>query len=555
MRNPIPQNITPAPVSLYKGKSREKNSPLPAGPSLRTTNLTNVTVAGTSSSMRMNAEAGPSTVRHSESTSAVNTGTSASVRMNAEAGPSTVRHSESTSVNSGASTAAFAEGLHTTAGPSGLRNSENPLASIPEVHLPAGWDRPLSNPIPQHIPSVPVPHQRLPQRLYVTGGYTANPSVDGLNRGHIAHRSRETNFRIEAAQRQATFRQREVQQQADERLRQQQEEEARRAAALETALSLANQRQAVFDELGAQEALRQQQMAEQARMLQNLYDDRSSEQQRRELKQEEQQRRLAQLAEQRQHEISEQQRRELEQEEQQRQHDISEQQRRELEQEEQQRQLLQLAEQRQREEEQMVQRQQEEEAHQVRLEALRLQQLQNEERRRIEDQELGARFLALFQQRERERLEELEYERENRQRFVAEAELQWQQRLQNLSAEELERQLEAEEVERDLYFQSQQEAQQYQEDRAAEQEARQAWEAELAAVAESIQQDIAMAEDEDEDEAPDVPENPIPRRYALPKGRRPYTDPAERHNLGPMNLICSHCRALHFDSEKLSTST
>jgi len=78
LRNPIPQNITPAPVSLYKGKScalPEINSPLPAGPSLRATNLTNVTVSGTSVSVRMNAEAGPSTVRHSESTPEVNAGT------------------------------------------------------------------------------------------------------------------------------------------------------------------------------------------------------------------------------------------------------------------------------------------------------------------------------------------------------------------------------------------------------------------------------------------------------------------------------------------------
>ena len=467
LRNPIPQNITPAPVSLYKGKSREINSPLPAGPSLTTINLTN-TVAGTSASMRMNAEAGPSTVRHSDSTSAVNTGTSAFMRMNAEAGPSTVRQSGSTSaVNTGTSASAFAEGLHTTAGPSGLRNLGNPLASIPEVHLPTGWDRPLSNPIPQHIPSVPVPHRRLPQRLYVTGGSTANPSVDGLNRGHIAHRSRETNFRNEAAQWQATYDQRELQQQADERLRQQQQQESRQAVALETALSLASQHQAVFDELGAQEAQRQQQMAEQARMLQNLHNDHISEQQRRELEQEEQQRQLTQLAEQRQHQISEQQRRE-----------------------EQQRQLAQLTEQRQQEEEE--QRQQEEEARQVRLEALRLQHLENEERWRIQDKELAAWFLTLFQQREQERLEELEYERENRQRIVAEAELQWQQRVQNLSAEELDRQLEAEQSERDHYLQSQREAQQYQENRTAEREARQAWEAELAAVVEAIQQDLDM---------------------------------------------------------------
>ena len=99
--------------------------------------MTNVTVAGNYASMRINAEAdpstgnsafmrinaeaGPSTVRHSEGTSAVNTGTSASMRVNAEAGPSTVRYNESPSaVNSGFSASASAEGLHTTAGPWGL---------------------------------------------------------------------------------------------------------------------------------------------------------------------------------------------------------------------------------------------------------------------------------------------------------------------------------------------------------------------------------------------------------------------------------------------------
>ena len=46
--------------------------------------------------------------------------------------------------------------------------------------------------------------------------------------------------------------------------------------------------------------------------------------------------------------------------------------------------------------------------------------------------------------------------------------------------------------------------------------------------------------------------------HTLPKGRRPYHEPPsgpERHNLGPMNVECNHCHALHFDSEKLSTST
>ena len=44
----------------------------------------------------------------------------------------------------------------------------------------------------------------------------------------------------------------------------------------------------------------------------------------------------------------------------------------------------------------------------------------------------------------------------------------------------------------------------------------------------------------------------------IPKGRRPYHEPPEgpdRHYLGPMNVECNHCHALHFDSEKLSIST
>jgi len=51
--------------------------------------------------------------------------------------------------------------------------------------------------------------------------------------------------------------------------------------------------------------------------------------------------------------------------------------------------------------------------------------------------------------------------------------------------------------------------------------------------------------------------NRVPQQ-TLPKGRRTYHEPPggpERHNLGPMNVECNHCHALHFDFEKLSTST
>ncbi|KIJ09644.1 hypothetical protein PAXINDRAFT_87199, partial [Paxillus involutus ATCC 200175] len=37
--------------------------------------------------------------------------------------------------------------------------------------------------------------------------------------------------------------------------------------------------------------------------------------------------------------------------------------------------------------------------------------------------------------------------------------------------------------------------------------------------------------------------------------RRPYQEPVVVHDLSPMDVDCSHCHALHFDSEKLSKST
>ena len=45
------------------------------------------------------------------------------------------------------------------------------------------------------------------------------------------------------------------------------------------------------------------------------------------------------------------------------------------------------------------------------------------------------------------------------------------------------------------------------------------------------------------------------QRNRPPRGRMAYQEPAARHSLGPMNKVCPHCHALHFDAEKLSTST
>ncbi|KAF9497060.1 hypothetical protein BDN71DRAFT_1547212 [Pleurotus eryngii] len=37
--------------------------------------------------------------------------------------------------------------------------------------------------------------------------------------------------------------------------------------------------------------------------------------------------------------------------------------------------------------------------------------------------------------------------------------------------------------------------------------------------------------------------------------RRPYEDPPLRHDLGPMNVLCHHCRALHWNAERTVEST
>jgi hypothetical protein len=45
------------------------------------------------------------------------------------------------------------------------------------------------------------------------------------------------------------------------------------------------------------------------------------------------------------------------------------------------------------------------------------------------------------------------------------------------------------------------------------------------------------------------------RQQNLPPGRKAYQEPLGRHSLGPMNVECQHCHALHWDAEKLKAST
>jgi Helitron helicase-like domain at N-terminus len=48
--------------------------------------------------------------------------------------------------------------------------------------------------------------------------------------------------------------------------------------------------------------------------------------------------------------------------------------------------------------------------------------------------------------------------------------------------------------------------------------------------------------------------SPSPERR-IPPGAREYAEPIDPNHLGSMDIECSHCHALHFDSEKLSKST
>ena len=45
------------------------------------------------------------------------------------------------------------------------------------------------------------------------------------------------------------------------------------------------------------------------------------------------------------------------------------------------------------------------------------------------------------------------------------------------------------------------------------------------------------------------------RRGSVPVARSPYKEPCAQHNLGPMNLSCQHCSALHWADERLSKSS
>ncbi|KAI5992426.1 hypothetical protein EDD15DRAFT_2368153 [Pisolithus albus] len=57
--------------------------------------------------------------------------------------------------------------------------------------------------------------------------------------------------------------------------------------------------------------------------------------------------------------------------------------------------------------------------------------------------------------------------------------------------------------------------------------------------------------------APPGPPGPPgpPNPCHFPPGGRPYAEPVQPHSLGPMNIQCPNCHALHFMAERLSNSS
>ena len=64
--------------------------------------------------------------------------------------------------------------------------------------------------------------------------------------------------------------------------------------------------------------------------------------------------------------------------------------------------------------------------------------------------------------------------------------------------------------------------------------------------------DLSDSSSSDSDDLQDD-NNPQPP-LRVPPGGRPYAEPVQSHSLGPMNIQCPNCHALHFISEKLTNS-
>ncbi|TFK31695.1 hypothetical protein BDQ12DRAFT_729341 [Crucibulum laeve] len=180
-----------------------------------------------------------------------------------------------------------------------------------------------------------------------------------------------------------------------------------------------------------------------------------------------------------------------------------------------------------------------------RMAAEKAAQLTAQEHLRLEAEQ-AAELLQQIQDQEQLQLEEMRRELE-------ENELEHCRRADILQeAQQHERQAIMQHLLREQQYnehQQQLEAYQFQRNQYEANEARRQWAMEAAIYEEQVQ--LYMIRQEAEQQL----QQHLHRQQNYPIAHKPYEDPPEHHSLGPMAIPCQHCRALHFDSEKLTSST
>jgi hypothetical protein len=411
----------------------------------------------------------------------------------------------------------------------------------PEVRLPDNWDAPLRNPMPT-VPPMPVFHRRARRGqgrapvgpMHDISGRQSDPALNGLHRGHIAHREQAANHRADI---QSLLQQRQQQQ---EQLAEQMQTEREQLADLQ-------RRHAEQQEQQQQQLQYEQQRRRDAEAARHLAWARERQREAQQTEEDEERQNLEAY-----HREANRMRRQEELEAHTSRGSGSGS-----------RNLNDQAHQRQIEREQLadIRRHAEQQA--------QLQQQQQDEQQRRRDAE-AARYLAWARERQREAQQtEEDEERQNLEAYHREANrMRRQEELESHTSrgsgsgsrdlnDQARQQLSAaashtargsesrDHLDHQHHSEAAAAAADYEINRRHENQLRREEEAEQ------------RREQEVNQRTHNAPNN-IPPQTLLPKGRRPYHEPQggpERQYLGPMNVECNHCHALHFDSEKLSSST
>jgi len=189
------------------------------------------------------------------------------------------------------------------------------------------------------------------------------------------------------------------------------------------------------------------------------------------------------------------------------------------------------------------------------------------EQRQREAQDEANRVQARQMQEHQQRIQQLEAERiQNEYRRAAPERVQDELQAQQAEQFQREQEAQAQAVHMQQEEQARAEAAAYDQACAAENAARIAQEvaeaaaqAQAEAVAQAQAEAVAQAQAQAAQAAAQAGQLDqyleTLRQQNLPPGRKAYQEPLGRHSLGPMNVECQHCHALHWDAEKLKAST